>query len=116
MVGGDKISCKIDCGTPTADTLLAKAMFNSAISTKNARLVAIDTKSFCLNTPMDRPERAKLKLANMPENIIKQCDLRAIEIGDRHVRVKMQKGMHGLPQAGTLAQNLLEKRLSKSGH
>ena len=116
VVGGNNINSPLDCGTPTADMLTVKILFNSVVSTKNAKFMTIDIKNFYLNTPMERPEYMKLKIADMPENIIQHYNLRNIETKDGYVYVKIQKGMYGLPQAGILAQQLLEKRLNKAGY
>ena len=35
---------------------------------------------------------------------------------DGHVYVEIRKGMYGLPQAGLIAQELLEERLNKEGY
>jgi hypothetical protein len=35
---------------------------------------------------------------------------------DDFVYIKIQEGMYGLPQAGILVQELLEKRLNKHGY
>ena len=35
---------------------------------------------------------------------------------DGHVHIKIIRGMYGLPQAGLLAQQLLEERLAKHGY
>ena len=43
-----------DVGTPTADMPLAKILFNSVISTKNATFMTGDIKNFYLNTPLKR--------------------------------------------------------------
>ena len=42
FVGGNRINYRGDVGTPTADMLLAKILFNSVISTKNARFMTGD--------------------------------------------------------------------------
>ena len=39
VVGGNNINYPGDVSTPTADILLAKVLFNSVISTKNARFI-----------------------------------------------------------------------------
>ena len=39
VVGGNRINYPDDVGTPTADMLLVKILFNSVISTKNARFM-----------------------------------------------------------------------------
>jgi len=51
-VGGDRVNYPGDVGTPTADLLLAKIMFNSVVSTKNAKFMTLDIGNFYLNTPL----------------------------------------------------------------
>eukprot|EP00804_Cyclotella_cryptica_P030011 CCRYP_013454-RA/>CCRYP_013454-RA protein AED:0.36 eAED:0.39 QI:0/0/0/1/0/0/4/0/743 len=114
-VCGNRINFPGDCGTPTADMITFKVLLNSVISTKNARIMTIDIKDFYLNTPMDRPEFMRLKLSDIPDNIIdlyKLCDI----AHDGYVFVRIKKGMHGLPQAGIIAQQLLEQHLQANGY
>jgi hypothetical protein len=59
--GGDLINYPGDCGTPTADLLTVKLMFNSIISTSNAKFMTINIKDFYLMTPMDRFEYFRMK-------------------------------------------------------
>jgi len=58
-----------DCGTPTVDLLTVKLMFNSIISTPNAKFMTIDIKDFYLMTPMDRFEYFRMKLELFPDKI-----------------------------------------------
>ncbi len=53
-MGGNLISYPDDCGTPNANLLTVKIMFNSVISTPNAKFMMIDIKDFYLMTPMDQ--------------------------------------------------------------
>ena len=115
-VGGNLINYPFEVGTPTADLLLAKILFNSVISTKNARFMTIDIKNFYLNTPMQRYEYIKLKLSDIPTEVIEEYNLRSIATDDEFVYVEIRAGMYGLPQAGLIAQELLEKRLNKDGY
>ncbi len=115
-VGGNLINYPFEVGTPTADLLLAKILFNSVISTKNARFMTIDIKNFYLNTPMQRYEYIKLKLSDIPSEVIEEYNLRSIATDDDFVYVEIRAGMYGLPQAGLIAQELLEKRLNKEGY
>eukprot|EP00804_Cyclotella_cryptica_P012520 CCRYP_017704-RB/>CCRYP_017704-RB protein AED:0.24 eAED:0.24 QI:0/0/0/1/0.5/0.33/3/0/909 len=114
-VGGNRINYPGDCGTPTADMITVKILLNSVISTLNARFMTIDIKDFYLNTPMARPEYMRLKLADIPAAIIDLYKLRDIA-QDGYVFVCIQKGMYGLPQAGIIAQQLLEQRLQANGY
>eukprot|EP00804_Cyclotella_cryptica_P002793 CCRYP_009348-RA/>CCRYP_009348-RA protein AED:0.05 eAED:0.04 QI:0/0/0/1/1/1/3/0/1214 len=115
-VGGNRITYPGDCGTPTADMLTTKILLNSVISTIGARFMTIDIKDFYLNTPMVRPEYMRLKLSNIPDHIIKLYKLDKLVTTDGYVYVLIQKGMYGLPQAGIIAQQLLEKRLALKGY
>jgi hypothetical protein len=114
-VGGDRINYPHDVGTPTADMLLVKLLFNSVISTKGAKFMSLDISNFYLETPMERYEYMRMRMADMPEEIIQQYNLREKE-KDGYVYVEIRRGMYGLPQAGIIAQNLLEKRLNARGY
>ena len=48
-VGGNRINYPGDCGTPTADLLTVKLLFNSIVSTPNAKFMSIDISNFYLN-------------------------------------------------------------------
>ena len=103
VVGGNRINYPGDVGTPTADMLLAKILFNSVISTKSARFMTGDIKNFYLNTPLKRKEYIKLKLADIPEEVIIEYKLKNMSTKDESVYLEVSKGMYGLPQAGLLA-------------
>ena len=117
-LGGNRVNYPGDVGTPTADMLLFKVLLNSVVSTPGAKFMSIDISNFYLNTPMDRFEYVKLRLTDIPDEVIREYRLH--ETGkvtsDGYVYVEVRKGMYGLPQAGILAQELLEKRLSKRGY
>eukprot|EP00956_Cyclotella_meneghiniana_P037905 scaffold146503_cov46-Cyclotella_meneghiniana.AAC.1 len=55
-------------------------------------------------------------MADIPEEIINEYRLRKIVNAKGFVFVEVTKGMYGLPQAGLLANELLEKRLNKNGY
>ena len=68
--GGDKINYPGAVATRTAEMLVAKILFNSVISTKDAKFMKIDISNFYLNSPLPRPEFLKIKIRNIPEEII----------------------------------------------
>ena len=76
---------------------------------------SIDISNFYLNTPMERPEYMQIKISNMPNNIIEQYKLNEKVNLNGYVYVKIQKGMYGLQQAGSISQQLMEKRLNAKG-
>jgi hypothetical protein len=57
-----------------------------------------------------------LKLSDIPEEIIEEYKLHEIASEDGYVYCKIRKGMYGLPQAGIIAQELLEQCLAKVGY
>ena len=71
----------------------------------------LDIKNFYLNTPLTRYEYLRLRLDNFLEDTIAQYNLNDIVSSNDYVYIEVQKGMYGLPQAGLLAQELLQKRL-----
>ena len=78
-VGGDRINYPGDPGevaTPTADMLVIKLLLNNVISTKNAKFMTMDISNFYLMTPLKRPEYIRIKLADIPEEIIREYNLR----------------------------------------
>ena len=115
-MGGNLINYPDDCGTPTADLLTVKLMFNSVISTPGAKFMTIDIKDFYLMTPMDRYEYFRMKLELFPQDIIDEYGLRDKVDADGYVFCEVRRGMYGLPQAGIIAQELLTKRLHKAGY
>jgi hypothetical protein len=116
VVGGNKINYPGEVATPTAEMLVAKLLFNSVISTPGARFMTMDISNFYLMTPLTRPEYVKLKLTDIPEEIIVEYKLRDLATADGHVYIEITKGMYGLPQAGLLANEQLEVRLNKHGY
>jgi hypothetical protein len=74
----------------------------------------IDINNFYLNTPLGRFEYMAINLASLPQETIEKYDL--IELSqDGKVYIEIQKGMYGLPQAGILANELLQRNLAKDG-
>ena len=107
VVGGDRTNFTGEVATPTAEMLVAKLLFNSVVSTKGARFMTADISNFYLNTPLERPEYIRLKLDDIPEEIVSQYGLRNKVTPGGQVYMEVNKGMYGLPQSGLLANKLL---------
>jgi hypothetical protein len=106
VVGGNRINYPGKVATPMAEMLVAKLLFNSVISTHGARFMTMDIANFYLMTPIKRPEYVKIKLMDIPEEIIvknKLCDLTA---ADSNIYIDATKGMYGIPHAGLLAKKI----------
>ncbi len=65
---------------------------------------------------MGRYEYVRIRIEDIPDEIIEEYGLHEKVADDGHVYIKICKGMYGLPQAGILAQELLEKRLNMHGY
>ena len=115
-MGGNLINYQDDVGTPTANLLLIKIFLNSVVSTWRAKFAGADLANFYLVTPLKQPEYAKIKLADVPEEVIKEYNLHQYATPDGWVYIKVSRGMYGLPQAGSLGHDLLEQWLNKEGY
>jgi hypothetical protein len=69
-----------------------------------------DVKDFYLNTPMAGFEYMRLPIHIIPPQIVDQYKLLRL-VQDSWVYVEIRKGMYGLPQAGIIASQRLEKHL-----
>jgi hypothetical protein len=80
-----------------------------------AKFLVIDIKNFFLNTPLGRFEYMVINLSSIPQETIDKYDL--IELAqDGNVYIEIQKGMFGLPQAGILTNELLQRNLANDGY
>jgi hypothetical protein len=73
--------------------------------------MTMDIKDFYLNTPMAGYEYMQLRIADMPEDVIAHYKLTDIAMHNGYIYCKIQKGMYGLPQAGSLPSNYSKKHL-----
>ena len=67
----------------------------------------MDIKNFYLNTPLKHYKYLPLKLADIPQDVLENK-----KTEDEWVYIEIRKGMYSLPQAGLLAQELMEHCLS----
>jgi hypothetical protein len=81
-VGGNLIDYPGDVSTKTAGLTTANILFNSVVSTKDARFMCLDVKNIYLNTPMDRYEYMCMHIDLLPDEIILQYNLRALANAD----------------------------------
>ena len=73
-------------------------------------------QEFLLEHPDGEKGISPPKNFDMPEDVIEHYCLREKALADGFVYVAVSKGMYGLPQAGIIAQQLLEERLGKEGY
>ena len=58
--------------------LVAKILFNSVVSTKNAKFMTMDIKKIYLMTSLKLPEYIHISIKDIPEEIINEYKLRDI--------------------------------------
>ena len=75
-VGGDKLPYPYDASSPAAGLTDAKLIFNSTISTDNAKFMTIDIKDFFLNNPMQYNEYARIPVRWIPDDIMEKYNLK----------------------------------------
>jgi hypothetical protein len=78
--------------------------------------MAMDIKNFYLNTPMASYEYMRLKLSDIPANVIEHYKRNEIATPNGYIYCRIQKGMYGLPQAGINAQEILADQLKLHGN
>ena len=101
--------------TRTADLTTSKILWNSILSTKGAKFMGLDIKSFYLTATLDRYEYMKMPIDVFPEHSIQQYNLRK-HVKNGFVYLEIRKCVYGLPMAGALANKLLRKRLAPHGY
>ena len=109
VVGCNHVNYPGDVATPTVQMLVAKPLFNSVISTKGARSMAMDISNFYLVTLLSQPEYIRVKLSDIPHKVINKFNLKDKATKDGSVYIVPNRGMCGLPQSGLLANQLLKK-------
>jgi hypothetical protein len=114
-VGGDRLDYSGDVSTSMADITTLKILINSILSTEDAAMMLMDIKNYYLDTPLPRFEYMKMVLSHFPEEIIQKYNLNALAV-DGWVYIEIRKGMYGLKQAGLLANQLIQNRLSPFGY
>ena len=77
--------------------LLVKVVLNTMMLMINTELMII-----YLNTPLEMPEYFKLKLTNIPQEVITEYQLCSKAMDENFVYIEINKGIYGLLQAGRL--------------
>ena len=97
VVGGERINYPGEVATPTADMLVAKILFNSAVSTRNAKFMTMDISNFYLMTPLKKPEYIRVSIKDISEEIINEYQLRKIVDDKGFIPIQANRGMYSLP-------------------
>ena len=90
-------------------------MINSVLSRKGAKFITYKICNYYLATPLDYPEYVKIKLTDIPQEFIDEYNLQDY-VHEGCVYFEIRNGVYGLPQSGSLANDLLETRLLKNDY
>jgi len=115
-LGGNLIHYPDDVGTPIANLLLIKKILNSVISSDGAKFATVDLSNFYLMTPLKRPEYGRVKLTDIPDEIIKDYKLHEKATADGWVYFKVMRGIYGLPQSSSNSHDELKEHLNKEDY
>ncbi len=88
---------------------------NSVLSTRGAKYMCLVIKNFYLTAPPDRYKYMKMPLSLFPSWTKEQYNLDKLA-KNGFVYLEMRRAVWGLPQAGILANRLLQKRLLPHGY
>ena len=117
-VGGDRLDCPEDTGSPAANMLETKLLVNSTISRAKygARFISADITNYFLASPMRRCEYMRVRLKHFPPDIQERYHLKELATSDGWVYIRISKGMYGLRNAAILAYNNLRSKLLPFGY
>ena len=114
-VGGDRINYLGEVATPTADMLVARILLNSIILMRGAWFMTIDDISnFYLMTPLKRPEYTRMKINDLPKEIVKEYKLRAMVNKPGMVYIKVTKKKVQLTSSGTSSKQAPRTRAQQT--
>ncbi len=90
-------------------------MWNSILSAAGAKYMCLNMKNFYLTTPLDQFKYMKMQINLFPKWIVKQYELMKYVLNGFNY-LKMRRAVWGLPQAGILANKLLQRCLLPHGY
>ena len=113
-VGGDRPNFTGITATQCASLTTSKCLFNSTISTRDARFMCLDIGDFYYGMPMTRYEYMHIAFASLPPEIVEQYGLARLQ-HNGWVYMEIRNGIPGLNQAGRISNNQLIKHLAQFG-
>jgi hypothetical protein len=78
--------------------------------------MTMDISNFYHMTPLHSAKFIRIKLSDIPDEVIREYKLREKATKNGSIYIRVKRGIYSLPQAGLLANELLEKRLNKHGY
>ena len=94
--GGNPIIYPGELTMITVDTTTSKILWNSVLSTKNAKYMCLDIKCFYLCAPMNRYEYIKMPISIFPQHVIEEYN-QLEKVYKGCVWIKTRRSIYGLP-------------------
>ena len=114
--GGDRLEYLGDVSTETAGLTTAKMLFNSVVSTPDAKFCTFDISNMYLNTPLDDYQYMRFNVKDVPPEVIDLYNLHDKITPDGWLYCKIRRAIYGLKEAGKLANIQLQKVLATEGY
>ena len=114
-MGGNLLNVPGDLSTQMAEFTTSKILWNTVLSTKDARYAFIDIKNMFLQTLLKVYEYMQIPQKIVTQAIIDEYDLES-KIHNGYLYCEIRKGIYCLPQAGKLANTLLKQGLATCGY
>ena len=102
-VGGDRLEFQGDTSTETVGLEIEKMVFNSVVSTLEAKFTTIDISNMYLNTPLQEYQYMGFNINMIPQEVIDHYGLQNKATNDGWVYCEIRKAIYGLKESGKLA-------------
>ena len=110
--GGNLLEYDGNTTTHSASMETIKCQLNSIISSPGARAASADISNMYLGSDLPEAEYVRFKIELIPEDFVKQYNLRDLATSDGYVYARVNKAWY----AGKIAHDDLVERLSEAGY
>jgi hypothetical protein len=104
------------CWYPDSQPVAHQNIFEQCHIDTRSQVCRCRSRQLLPHDSIEKTQYAKIKLSDLPEEVIKEYNSHQYATPDGWVYIKVSRGMYGLPQAGSLGHDLLEQRLNKEGY
>ena len=113
--GDDRLEFQGDTSTKTAGLETVKMVFNSVVSTPDAKFMTVDISNMYLNTQLNKYQYMQFNLKMISQEVINPYGLQNKATKDRWVCCEIRTAICGLKKSGKLANIELQAVLATEG-
>ena len=114
--GGDRLEFQGDASTVTAELETTKIVFNSILSTLDAKFMTIYISNMYLNMTLQEYQYMQFNINMIPQEVIDHYNLQNKVTEDRWVYCEICKTIYGLKESGKLVNIKLQAVLATEGY